>query len=97
MYKYPHSAFPYEWLINENGRRKAENSRASEFELIDTGVFNDDRYFDVFVEYAKNSPEDILIQITVVNRGSEAKELHLAPTLWFRNTWSWGIPGETKP
>jgi hypothetical protein len=97
LYKYPHSAFPYEWLVNENARRKAENPRASEFELMDTGVFNHDRYFDVFVEYAKNSPEDILIEIRVVNRGSEAKELHLAPTLWFRNTWSWGITGETKP
>lgn len=97
LYKYPHNAFPYEQLIQENGRRKREDSRAFEFELMDTGIFDEDRYFDVFVEYAKNSPEDILIEITVVNRGPEAKELHLAPTLWFRNTWSWGKTEEPKP
>jgi hypothetical protein len=97
LYKYPHNAFPYEELIKENRERKAQNSRAFEFELIDTKIFDDNRYFDVFVEYAKNSPEDILIQITVVNRGPEAKDLHLAPTLWFRNTWSWGTKEEGKP
>ncbi len=97
LYKYPHQAFPYEELVKENGRRKAQDSRAFEFELMDTGIFDDNRYFDVFIEYAKNSPEDILIQITVVNHGSEAKELHLAPTLWFRNTWSWGATDEAKP
>ncbi len=97
LYKYPQSAFPYERLVNENARRKREDPGALEFELMDTGVFEDDRYFDVFIEYAKNSPEDILIQITVVNRGSEAKDLHLAATLWFRNTWSWGLPNENKP
>ncbi|MGB5632344.1 MAG: glucosidase [Waterburya sp.] len=97
LYKYPQARFPYENLIDENKRRKETDSRALEYELMDTGVFDGDRYFDVFVEYAKNSPEDILVQITVVNRGSEAKELHLAPTLWFRNTWSWGIEGEEKP
>lgn len=86
LYKYPHQAFPYSQLVEENQRR---NRREPEFELIDTGVFDDDRYFDVFVEYAKNSPDDILIQITVINRGSEAKILHLLPTLWFRNTWYW--------
>ena len=97
LYKYPHNAFPYEQLVKENGRRKAQDARDFEFELMDTGIFDDNRYFDVFVEYAKNSPEDILIQITVVNRGPEAKELHLAPTLWFRNTWSWGKKEEGKP
>lgn len=97
LYKYPQAAFPYQDLVAENARRKATNSRALEYELMDTGVFDDDNYFDVFVEYAKNSPEDILIQITVTNHASETKELHLAPTLWFRNTWSWGIEGEKKP
>lgn len=97
LYKYPHNAFPYEDLIRENGRRKREDSRALEYELMDTGIFDHDRYFDVFVEYAKDTPEDILIQITVVNRGPEAKELHLAPTLWFRNTWSWGAKEKDKP
>ncbi|MEB3189172.1 MAG: glucosidase [Snowella sp.] len=89
LYKYPQSAFPYEQLVNESCRRKSDNPEAFEFELLDTGVFNDDRYFDVFIEYAKKSPEDILIQITIENRSQEEAELHLAPTLWFRNTWSW--------
>ena len=97
LYKYPQAAFPYTELVQENARRKREEPGALEYELMDTGVFEGDRYFDVFVEYAKNSPEDILIQITVVNRASETKELHLAPTLWFRNTWSWGIKGQDKP
>ncbi len=97
LYKYPQAAFPYADLNDENARRKATDSRAFEYELIDTGVFEGDRYFDVFVEYAKNSPEDILIQVTVTNHGSETQELHLAPTLWFRNTWSWGLEGEEKP
>ncbi|MGF1991636.1 MAG: MGH1-like glycoside hydrolase domain-containing protein [Nostoc sp. ZfuVER08] len=86
LYKYPQTAFPYSQLVAENQRRSRQEL---EFELLDTGVFDDDRYFDVFVEYAKHSAEDILIQITVVNRGLEAKTLHLLPTLWFRNTWSW--------
>ncbi len=86
LYKYPQAAFPYSQLVAENQRRSREEL---EFELLDTGVFDDDRYFDVFVEYAKHSAEDILIQITVVNRGLEAKTLHVLPTLWFRNTWSW--------
>ncbi|MFN6514856.1 MAG: MGH1-like glycoside hydrolase domain-containing protein [Nostoc sp. CreGUA01] len=86
LYKYPQTAFPYSQLVTENQRRSRQEL---EFELLDTGVFDDNRYFDVFVEYAKNSAEDILIQIKVVNRGSEAKTLHLLPTLWFRNTWSW--------
>jgi hypothetical protein len=97
LYKYPHKAFPYTWLVQENANRKATNPSALEFELIDTGIFDENRYFDVFVEYAKYSPEDILIHISVVNRGPDPKTLHLLPTLWFRNTWSWGISGQTKP
>ena len=85
LYKYPQAAYPYEQLIAANrGRSRKE----FEYELIDTGVFAGDRYFDVFVEYAKATPEDILIEITAHNRGSEAAELHLLPTLWFRNQWS---------
>jgi len=83
LYKYPHAAFPYEQLIEENHRRTREDP---EFELIDTGVFHESRYFDVFVEYAKATSEDILIRITVFNRGPETAPLHLLPTLWFRNT-----------
>jgi hypothetical protein len=86
LYKYPQAAFPYAQLVAENRRR---DRHQPEFELLDTGVFEDNRYFDVGVEYAKQSAEDILIQITVTNRGPEAKTLHLLPTLWFRNTWSW--------
>ena len=86
LYKYPQAAYPYELLEQENQRRSRYDL---EHELLDTGVFDDNRYFDVFVEYAKGSVEDILIQITVVNHGTEAKPLHLLPTLWFRNTWSW--------
>jgi hypothetical protein len=87
LYKYPQGAFPYEQLVEENGRRSRLDP---EYELLDTGVFDQDRYFDVFVEYAKAGPEDILIRITAHNRGPDAAELHLLPTLWFRNTWSWG-------
>ena len=93
VYKYPQAAFPYTQLVEENrirGRQKPE------FELLDTGVFADDRYFDVFIEYAKNTPSDILIQFSVVNRGPEEKTLHLLPTLWFRNTWSW-FTDQEKP
>jgi hypothetical protein len=86
LYKYPQSEFPYAPLVQENRQR---GKRDLEFELIHTGVFDEDRYFDVFVEYAKGSPDDILIRIEVINRGPEATELHLLPTLWFRNTWSW--------
>ena len=88
LYKYPQNEFPYAWLVEENRRR---DRRAFEFELIDTGIFNEDRYFDVFVEYAKASVEDILIRIQVTNRGPDAARLHLLPTLWFRNTWSGGL------
>ncbi|HSF68302.1 MAG TPA: glucosidase [Nitrospiraceae bacterium] len=87
LYKYPQAAFPYTRLVEENRRRGRHDP---EFELIDTGVFDENRYFDVFVEYAKATPEDICIRIEVVNRGSEHAELTVLPTLWFRNTWSWG-------
>ena len=87
LYKYPQAAYPYSDLVLINGKLGRQDF---EYELLDTGVFDRDRYFDVFVEYAKASAEDILIQITVHNRGPEAATLHLLPTLWFRNTWSWG-------
>jgi hypothetical protein len=87
LYKYPQAAYPYGKLVETN---RSRGKREPEYELLDTGVFDDDRYFDVFVEYAKAGPEDILIQITVENRGPEAAKLHVLPTLWFRNTWSWG-------
>ncbi len=87
LYKYPQAAFPYEALVAENNRR---DKLQPEFELIDTGIFNDDAYFDVFVEYAKASEDDILIKITVHNRAAEEASLHLLPQLWFRNTWAWG-------
>ena len=94
LYKYPQTAFPYAELVDGN---RSRDRRAPELELIDTDAFKDDRYFDVFVEYAKGSPEDILIRITAINRGAVPAELHLLPTLWFRNTWSWGRNGATKP
>jgi len=87
LYKYPHAEFPYARLVEENRRR---GKLEGEFELMDTGAFNENRYFDVFVEYAKASAEDILVRITVHNRGPETATLHLLPHLWFRNTWSWG-------
>ncbi|MGB8980637.1 MAG: hypothetical protein WCC12_02070, partial [Anaerolineales bacterium] len=96
LYKYPQSAYPYSDLVQENGRRKSDPG-SFEYELIDTGIFNNNRYFDIFVEYAKSSPDDILIKITAINRGPETKPLHLLPTLWFRNTWSWVYPNQAKP
>ncbi|MGD8253047.1 MAG: glucosidase [Syntrophobacterales bacterium] len=87
LYKYPQAEFPYADLIAENGQRGFHDL---EYELLDTGVFKDDRYFDLFVEYAKADQEDILVKITVVNRGPEPAECQVLPTLWFRNTWSWG-------
>ena len=87
LYKYPQREYPYQDLIETNRKRSREEF---EYELLDTGIFKDDRYFDVFVEYAKESPEDVLIRITVHNRGPEAARLRVLPTLWFRNTWSWG-------
>ncbi|AGA34964.1 hypothetical protein TVNIR_3328 [Thioalkalivibrio nitratireducens DSM 14787] len=89
LYKYPQQAFPYEWLVAENARRKQTDPGAMEFELIDTGVFADDRYFDVEVEYAKGAVQDILVRIRATNRGPDPATLYLLPTLWFRNTWSW--------
>ena len=86
LYKYPQAAFPYSDLVETNKHR---NRGDLEYELLDTGVFNEDRYFDVFVEYAKGAPEDLLIQISVINRGPEPAILHVLPTLWFRNTWAW--------
>src|ERR1700761_5129070 len=91
LYKYPQAAFPYQALIDENHRRTRNDP---EFELIDTGVFAENRYFDVFVEYAKAAPDDILIRITVANRGPEEAPLHILPTIWFRNRWSWGYHTE---
>jgi hypothetical protein len=91
LYKYPQNEFPYNWLVEENRRRSRQDD---EFELLDTGIFQEKRYFDVFAEYAKNGPDDILIQITCVNRGPDTATLHVLPTLWFRNTWSWGRTGE---
>src|SRR5262249_26382524 len=87
LYKYPQAEYPYPRLVEENRRRGRDQP---ELELADTGVFDQGRYFDVFAEYAKGSPEDLLIRITVVNRGPDVAALHLLPTLWFRNTWSWG-------
>ncbi len=91
LYKYPQAEYPYERLVQENRRR---GSRDPEFELDDTGVFAEGRYFDVFAEYAKAAPEDILIRITVVNRGPATAVLHVLATLWFRNSWAWGRSGD---
>jgi hypothetical protein len=91
LYQYPQAAYPYAWLVEENRCRGKE---ASEFELKDTSIFDEHRYFDLVAEYAKASPDDLLIRITISNRGPEAGTLHLLPTLWFRNTWSWGRSGE---
>ena len=91
LYKYPQGDFPYLQLIDENRRR---GRGEAEFELVDTGVFDESRYFDVFAEYAKASPDDLLIRITVANRGPAAATVHLLPTLWFRNSWSWGCTHE---
>jgi hypothetical protein len=90
LYKYPQGEFPYARLVEENRRR---GRGEPEFELLDTGVFDEDRYFDVVVEYAKADPEDILVRVSVANRGPEAAEVHVLPTLWFRNTWSWNGAG----
>ncbi|HTL58284.1 MAG TPA: hypothetical protein VL361_21535, partial [Candidatus Limnocylindrales bacterium] len=93
LYKYPQKAFPYGQLVEENRRRGKDQQ---EFELLDTGIFDDDRYFDVFIEYAKAGPEDLLMLVTVHNRGPEQATIHVLPQLWFRNTWSW-TPGSKKP
>jgi hypothetical protein len=91
LYKYPRSEFPYRQLVEENARRGKDQP---EFELGDTGVFSENRYFDITAEYAKASPDDILIRLTVANRGEDDAELHLLPTLWFRNSWTWGCKHE---
>src|SRR5262249_51595322 len=93
LYKYPQCEYPYRDLVDTNRRHSRDEF---EYELLDTGIFDDDRYFDVFVEYAKGDPEDVLIKISVHNRGPEAAKLHVLPTLWYRNTWSW-TEGEPKP
>jgi mannosylglycerate hydrolase MGH1-like protein len=96
LYRYPQREFPYEHLVEESRRRSRLDP---EYELVDTGIFSENRYFDVEVEYAKASPTDIVIRFTVTNRGPEAARLHVLPTLWFRNTWTWGGTrrNETKP
>jgi hypothetical protein len=94
LYKYPQAAFPYADLVETN---RGRGKRDFEYELLDTGVFDEDRYFDVFVEYAKESPQDVLIRVTVCNRGPEPAEVHVLPTLWCRNRWSWSIGGEDRP
>ncbi len=93
LYKYPQGEFPYAWLVGENRRR---GRRDPEFELVDTGIFDGDRYIDVVAEYAKATPDDLLLRITVTNRGPDPAPLHLLPTLWCRNTWSWE-PGAARP
>jgi len=93
LYKYPQAEYPYVNLIETNKRRGRNDM---EYELIDTGIFNEDRYFDVFVEYAKHNSEDLLVKISVVNRAPEPATIHLLPSLWFRNTWTWW-PGTPKP
>ena len=94
LYKYPQAEFPYQQLNDENRRREG---RGAEYELLDTGIFNEDRYFDVFIEYAKAAADDICIRIDVHNRGPEAAVAHIIPHLWFRNTWSWGETREVAP
>lgn len=94
LYRYPQERFPYERLRDENRRRSRDEP---EFELVDTGIFSDNRFFDLGVEYAKVSPEDLLIRLTVTNQGSEAADLHLLPSLWFRNTWDWGDEDSARP
>lgn len=91
LYKYPQNEYPYGWLVEENRTRGVHRP---EFELEDTGVFDEGRYWDVFTEYAKAGPEDILIRITVANRGPEKARIKVLPTLWYRNTWIWGCKHE---
>ena len=88
LYKYPQAEFPYTQLVEENQRLSPQER---EYELLDTGIFDENHYFDVFVEYAKASPNDILIRVTIANRSAQAAPLHVLPTLWFKNTWSWGV------
>ncbi len=92
LYKYPQAAYPYEDLVATS---RARSRNDPEYELFDTGIFRENRYFDIFIEYAKPGPEDMLIRIRAFNRGPEAAELHILPTLWFRNTWDWGWPQDS--
>jgi hypothetical protein len=94
LYKYPQRAYPYDQLIEENRSRQGQGR---EFELLDTGIFDDDRYFDVTAEYAKASPEDLVIRVAIENRGPDAAPIHLLPHLWFRNTWTWSDPPGPEP
>jgi len=94
LYKYPQAEFPYRQLIEENARRSRQEL---EYELVDTGIFNEGRYFDIFVEYAKQSPEDLAIRLRIINRGPDAAPLTVLPTLWFRNTWAWDEGAKDKP
>src|SRR6188768_2179662 len=94
LYKYPQAAFPYADLSDVNAQRSREKP---EYELIDTGIFAENRYFDVVIEYAKAGPDDILVRISATNRGPESADLQVLPTLWFRNTWCWGTPHDTAP
>ncbi|HZJ63029.1 MAG TPA: glucosidase [Kofleriaceae bacterium] len=94
LYKYPQAAFPYREIVERNQRRAGQGP---EYELLDTGVFDGDRYFDIFIEYAKAEPDDLAIRITAHNRGPEAAPLHILPTLWFRNTWAWGPVAKPEP
>jgi hypothetical protein len=96
LYKYPQTVFPYDQVRSENRRRSRSEL---EYELTDTGIFDENRYFDVFIEYAKSSPDDMLIQVTIHNRGDAAARIDLLPTLWFRNTWSWetGYESDVRP
>ncbi|QNE38454.1 glucosidase [Hymenobacter sp. NBH84] len=94
LYKYPQRTFPYQKLLRKNKRRTRQQP---EYELLDTGIFDDGRYFDVFIEYAKAGPDDVLIQLTIHNRGPRKARLHVLPQLWFRNTWAWGEGNPTRP
>src|SRR5216110_312904 len=94
LYKLPQAPYPFQWLVEENARRRG--SAAMEFELIDTGIFDDDKYFDVEIEYAKADADDVLMRLTVHNRGPEQASIHVLPQAWFRNSWSWS-DGTKKP
>ena len=93
LYKYPQAEFPYEKLVKVNKQRSKSDP---EYELLDTGIFDNNQYFDIYIEYAKNDSTDIMIRITVINRGADTAELTVMPTLWFRNQWSYD-PGTIKP
>ena len=94
LYKYPQKAYPYQQLIDESRKRGGD---APEFELLDTGIFDEDRYFDITIEYAKVNAEDIVIRVEAANRGPEPAPLHILPHLWFRNTWAWGASPSPEP